>query len=128
MRDVLTKLGEALSAELLLIARDAAEVARDMAPEGRPPRDEPRLRDSFSAEGEGLEARALVSNPHAAYVEFGTGRRGADSPSPPKAPGTGGYAPDWPGMAARPYLYPAAQIMRAEFSRRMAEAARRGFH
>lgn len=128
MRDILAKLRETLAAELLLIAREAAELARDMAPEGKPPRDEPRLKDSFSAEGEGLEARALVSNPHAAYVEFGTGVRGADSPSPPKAPGIGGYDPGWPGMAARPYLYPAAQLLRADFVRRMAEAARRGFH
>ena len=128
MREILTRLREALSTELFLIAGEAAELARDMAPEGKPPRDEPRLKDSFSVEAEGLTACALVENPHAAYVEFGTGRRGADSPSPPKAPGAGGYDPGWPGMSARPYLYPAAQMVRADFSRRMAEAARRGLH
>ena len=44
MRNILTKLRETLAAELLLIAQEAAELARDMAPEGKPPRDEPRLR------------------------------------------------------------------------------------
>ncbi len=128
MRNLLPGLRETLAAELLLIACETMDTARDMAPEGAPPRDEPRLKDSFSVEAEGLGARVTVANPHAAYVEFGTGRRGADSPSPPKAPDGGGYDPDWPGMAAQPYLYPAAQMARTGFSRRMAEAARRGFH
>lgn len=128
MRNLLLKLREALAADLLLTARETMEAAREMAPEGAPPRDEPRLKDSFSVEAEGIAARVTVSNPHAAYVEFGTGRRGADSPSPPKSPEASDYDPDWPGMAARPYLYPAAQMARTGFLRRMAEAARRGFH
>ena len=36
-------LGNALSAELMAIAQQAADIARDAAPEGQPPRDEPRL-------------------------------------------------------------------------------------
>jgi hypothetical protein len=127
VRNFLPGLQEALAAELLLVARETMEAARDMAPEGAPPRDEPRLKDSFSVEAEGITTRVTVTNPHAAYVEFGTGRRGADSPSQPKAPAAG-YDPDWPGMAAQPYLYPAAQMARTEFPRRMAKAARRGFH
>ncbi len=41
--------------------------------------------------------------PYAAYVEFGTGIRGAASPGA----GAGPYSPSWPGMPAQPYLRPA---------------------
>lgn len=49
--------------------------------------------------------------PHAAFVEYGTGRRGANLPPKgggPKAdlPEGWAYNPEWPGMAAIPYLYP----------------------
>ena len=40
---------------------------------------------------------------HAVYVEYGTGRRGASSPGA----GEGPYDPNWPGMAAQPYVRPA---------------------
>jgi hypothetical protein len=116
-------LERAIAAELLLIAGEVMEAARDAAPEGVPPRREPRLKDSFSVEAEGLTARAVVKNPHAAYVEFGTGRRGAGS-APAGAPG--GYDSHWPGMAAQPYLYPAAQMARGAFLERLIGAARRG--
>lgn len=33
--------------------------------------------------------------------------RGAESPSPPKAPIGAGYREDWSGIPAQPYLYPA---------------------
>ena len=46
--------------------------------------------------------RVMAENPHAAYVELGTGRRG-------------GGSPHWPGMAARPYLRPALEAGRAAF-------------
>ncbi len=41
---------------------------------------------------------------HAAYVELGTGIRGAASPG--AMPGIT-YSPTWPGMPAQPYLRPA---------------------
>ena len=52
--------------------------------------------------GEGLD--------YAAYVEFGTGRRGAESA------GAGPYAynQNWPGMVAEPYMRPALDIGRAD--------------
>ena len=37
---------------------------------------------------------------HAVYVEFGTGERGAAS----AGAGPGPYNPNWPGMAAQPYI------------------------
>ena len=119
IRNRISRYEERVGAEMLECAKETADLARDMAPEGVPPRREPRLKDSFSAVSEGLTARAVVSNPHAAYVEFGTGQRGA-------ATGRleGGYDGDWPGMNAQPYMYPAAQAMRAGFVQRIARAAR----
>ena len=39
---------------------------------------------------------------YAAYVEFGTGQRGAASPGA----GEGPYSPNWKGQAAQPYMRP----------------------
>lgn len=47
---------------------------------------------------------------HAAFVEFGTGQRGAASPGA----GEGPYSPTWPGMAAQPYLRPALDTARSQ--------------
>lgn len=41
--------------------------------------------------------------PYAAYVEWGTGIRGAAS----LGAGPGPYSPSWPGMASQPYMRPA---------------------
>lgn len=111
----------ALSRELERVAREGMEIARSMAPigDGRSGR---HLVDSFSCMTQGLTAVVQVSNDHAAYVEFGTGRRGAASAG--VSPANQGYDGDWPGMAAQPYMYPMAQRMRGEFPERMTGAAR----
>ncbi|MBQ4090411.1 MAG: HK97 gp10 family phage protein [Clostridia bacterium] len=110
----------ALEREISEAARECMEDARENAPVGTGPRKEARLVDSFSYEARGLTAEAKVVNPHAAYVEFGTGVRGAQSAG--VAPG-GRYDGDWPGMAAQPYMYPAAQRARNGFAERMMAAA-----
>ena len=120
LRETAAALPEALSPAILEIASEGMQLARELAPEGSPPRREARLKDSFSCEGEGLRAAVRVTNPHAAYVEFGTGRRGAASGG--VSPARGGYDPDWPGMSAQPYLYPMAQRMRADFAPRLGKA------
>lgn len=112
----------ALEAALGDAAREAMEDARETAPVGAGARREPRLVDSFSHEARGLTAEMRVVNPHAAYVEFGTGRRGAQSGG--RAPG-GAYDGGWPGMAAQPYMYPAAQRARSGFPEKMSAAAMR---
>ena len=111
----------ALSRELERVARDGMDMARELAPvgDGRSGR---HLVDSFSCEARGLRACVQVTNGHAAYVEFGTGRRGAMSAG--VSPANHGYDGDWPGMAAQPYMYPMAQRMRGEFPERMTRAAR----
>lgn len=77
------------------------------------PVDTGELRDSI-----GVGPVALVGNevqgsieataPYAAYVEFGTGQRGAASPGA----GAGPYSDTWPGMTAQPYLRPALDTAR----------------
>ena len=47
---------------------------------------------------------------YAAYVEFGTGRRGAESAGAGPYP----YKESWPGMAAQPYCRPALDIGRGQ--------------
>ena len=51
-----------------------------------------------------VTAEVAPHEPYAAYVEFGTGHRGASSPGA----GAGPYSSSWPGMAAQPYMRPAA--------------------
>ena len=46
--------------------------------------------------------------PYAAYVEYGTGQRGAAS----AGAGAGPYSPNWPGMPAQPYMRPALDTAR----------------
>ncbi len=55
-------------------------------------------------------ADVAFTEPYAAYVEFGTGIRGSQSPGAGSYP----YNPAWPGMAAQPYLRPALDTARPE--------------
>jgi HK97 gp10 family phage protein len=50
-----------------------------------------------------VSARIEPHMPYAAYVEFGTGRRGGAS----EGAGAGPYMFDWEGMVAQPYMRPA---------------------
>ena len=79
------------------------------------------LRDSIHAEDTQETGKTVVGNvvadaPYAAYVEFGTGIRGASS----EGAGKGPYSPTWPGMEAQPFLRPALDATR--------EAVRETFH
>lgn len=69
------------------------------------------LRDSIHSDtekhGDEVKGSCGTNVEYAAYQEFGTGQRGSESPSPPKAPIGDGYREDWAGCAAQPYLYPA---------------------
>ena len=46
---------------------------------------------------------------YAAYVEYGTGRRGAESPGAGPYP----YKMSWPGQVAQPYMRPALESARS---------------
>ena len=50
-----------------------------------------------------IRAEVKYTADHAGYVEFGTGIRGSESAGAGPYP----YDPNWPGMAAQPYLRPA---------------------
>lgn len=54
------------------------------------------------------QAAVAFDSDHAAFVEYGTGQRGAASPGA----GEGPYDPNWPGMVAQPYLRPALDTAR----------------
>jgi hypothetical protein len=92
MVDGLTVSGSRLLANAQLIAHEDTGDLRDSG--------------SLSVESEGTKVTASIvfDSDHAAYNEFGTGIRGAASE------GAGPYPYDlnWPGMAAIPFLRPAA--------------------
>lgn len=71
------------------------------------PVDTGALRDSISTEMDerdfSIQAKVAPHMPYAAYVEFGTGIRGAASAGAGKGP----YSSTWPGQAAQPYMRPA---------------------
>ena len=95
--------GAAAEASVREAAEQAAAHARSICPVGDGS-DGGHLRDCIRAEmameGDCAVGRVVAENPHAAYVELGTGRRG-------------GGSSDWPGMAARPYLRPSVEVGRA---------------
>ncbi len=70
------------------------------------------LRDSGHVEmlqaGPKPSAAVVFDSDHAAFVEYGTGVRGAAS----AGAGEGPYDPNWPGMVAQPYLRPSLDISR----------------
>lgn len=67
--------------------------------------------DPVFDDGHQITATVSATAPHAAYVEFGTGVRGASSPGA----GAGiDYSMDWAGMPAQPYLRPALDTARAK--------------
>ncbi len=84
------------------------------------------LRRSFGSKVErtadGVEGTAYNVSDHAEYVELGTGRRGAASPSPPKSPESVQYSADWPGMDAQPFLYPALKLTQRFVKQDIADA------
>lgn len=89
------------------------------------PVDEGDLRNSIHSTVErnsnSVTGVVYTNSDHAAYVEFGTGQRGMESSSPPKAPLEAGYRVDWPGMAAQPYLFPASEIGKITVPKRLAK-------
>ena len=82
------------------------------------------LRDSghteTTEEAGGVAVQVVFDADYAIYVEFGTGRRGAAS----AGAGPGPYDPNWPGMAAQPYLRPAFDAHREDAAPTVAEAVR----
>jgi HK97 gp10 family phage protein len=74
------------------------------------------LRDSIQKDpivddGAMVTATVSATAPHAAYVEFGTGQRGAESPGSDLRHS---YKMSWKGMPAQPYLRPAQDMSRGK--------------
>ena len=69
------------------------------------------------ADVKGITVVAVVSytSGHAAYNEFGTGKRGEESGHGTDYGTTGiEYSPTWPGMSGHPYLRPALDACRPD--------------
>lgn len=86
---------------------DVAAMIQDRARELCPV-DTGVLRDSIQPDeveelDKTIRGRVGPHTDYAAYVEFGTGIRGAES----DGAGDGPYSSTWPGMAAQPYMRPA---------------------
>lgn len=94
-----------------LSAEQAAEVVLEEA-EAIVPVDTGELRESghteIEVEGSTVHGYVVFDSPHAGYVEFGTGQRGAASEGAGPYP----YDPNWPGMVAQPYARPALDTAR----------------
>ena len=89
----------------------ACELIQDTA-KNYAPVDTGALRESIVVDvketGSTVKGTVSVGVPYAAYVEFGTGRRGESSPGA----GEGPYDPNWAGMPAQPYMRPAVDESR----------------
>lgn len=75
------------------------------------PVDSGRLKNSITGvvkdTSTGISGTVSTNVEYAPYVEFGTGQKGENSPSPPKYEGELGYRSDWNGQPAQPFIYPA---------------------
>lgn len=62
-----------------------------------------KIHMTVTLSGQNVTGSVIADSDHAAYVEFGTGIRGASSEGAGPYP----YDPLWPGMVAQPFLRPA---------------------
>lgn len=110
----------ALRAAILQTAKKVQGDAKDLCPV-----DSGALRNSIQARVENIDGKpaGMVSTgmEYAPYVEFGTGQRGQESPSPPKYDGPLAYRQDWTGNKAQPFLYPAASMSKAIYPKLVAK-------
>lgn len=105
---------EALIVPRLVKAATTAATAVLTISQGLVPVDTGELKASgkVSVEWVGQKVTGYVTftKSYAAFVEYGTGRRGAASPGA----GPWEYKENWPGMRAQPYLRPAMDIGRSQ--------------
>lgn len=84
------------------------------------PVDEGILRNSIQAGVEKDKGRTVgfvkTNVYYAPYVEFGTGQKGKESPSPPKSDKSLSYREDWSGMPAQPFMFPAINNNRKQLA------------
>ena len=89
-----------------MAVEEACQLVEDRAKE-LVPVDTGALQESITTEivetAKTVVGRVAPHEPYAAYVEYGTGQRGQAS----AGAGEGPYNPNWPGMAAQPYMRPA---------------------
>lgn len=104
--------GDVKRAVELTIKKYATKIEREA--KRLAPVDTGRLRASIHKELRGLTAEVIASTDYAAFQEFGTGRRGAQSGV--ETPSGYDYGPSR-GVSAQPYMRPALERHRAGFVR-----------
>lgn len=107
---------KALEKGLTQAAKQVQATAKELCP-----RDTGQLVNSIYSKTERRNGQLVgivgTNCEYACYLEFGTGQRGAESPSPPKDPKNVSYRMDWIGIRAQPYLYPAFTSNKANIQR-----------
>lgn len=126
--DTIKTLEKSMSKNIKLIQGDAKDLC---------PVDLGDLRNSINTKVEtsstGVKGIVYTNSDHGPYQEFGTGERGAESPSPPKADIDLAYREDWTGIDAQPFLYPALknnedkviELIKNDVKKAIREVARR---
>lgn len=108
-RFVIAKVTEGIRNGVIKWAGDVLDTAQDLVPV-----DTGELKASghvtVAETGKSIAAAVSFDADHAAFVEFGTGVRGAAS----AGAGEGPYSTSWVGMPAQPYLRPAFERHRNE--------------
>lgn len=109
VEQIVSRVAAAVTTSAEQVANDVLETAQGIVPVRSGD-----LRDSghtvLTQEQGAVSAAVVFDSDHAAFVEFGTGQRGASSPGA----GPGPYNDAWPGMEAQPYLRPAFEAKRTE--------------
>lgn len=110
----LVKLQSLIVPKLVAAVTEGAEAVSTEA-QAIVPVDTGQLRDSIGVGtvelvGTTVQATVEATAPHAAFVEFGTGIRGASS----AGAGAGPYSETWPGMTAIPFMRPALDTARGD--------------
>ena len=105
---------EALLVPRLITGATAAAAAVLEISQGLVPVDTGELKASGGTRvewvGQRVSGYVVYTSPHAAFVEWGTGRRGAASPGA----GPWSYDQNWAGMVSQPYVRPALDIGRSQ--------------
>lgn len=107
MSGVLAKIKQAVQISVDLACEIVVEEAKALVPVRTG-----ELRDSIGFQTEEADGKIIgtvsATSPHAGYVEYGTGQRGAASPGRGPYP----YSATWKGMPAQPFMRPAVDMAR----------------
>lgn len=115
------RIAKALQGELSNVAGDAKALIHN-----RTGQLAGSIRAETAVEGEAVHGKVSANTEYAVYVEMGTGDAGQANHAGTNPNAKPMYTPGWPGMAARPYLYPAYKAREGGILAAVQEAAMGG--